>query len=159
MGHDASKALYLGELLLGGASDGLHGGEGPAERLGRPWPRDVGDAQGVHQPVEVVALGALQGGHQVFGALFAKALQLLQLAYLEGVQVRRGVDQPALEKLLQNGGAQAVDVHGVAAEQKCHEAARQLLAGHWGLVTAGGRLALRPGGRARRRRGSTAGSW
>ena len=116
----------------------------------------MGDTQSVHQPVQVVLLGALHCGHQVLSALFAEAVQLFQLGHLQGVQVRRRGHHPRLEQLLQNGGAQAVDIHGVPAG-KVDEVAQQL-GRALGLVQ---RVAASPSTRVTRspQEGHTSGSW
>ena len=141
-GHDAPEAGDGPDLLLCGSLEGLHGGKGLAEDLGRLGP-DVGDAQGEYQPVQVVLLRFLHRGHQVFRAFFAETVQLCQLFRLQGVQVRRGADPPGLEQLLQDGGAQALDVHGVPGGEV--DQVPQQLGGALGIQAPGGRLPFRPG--------------
>ena len=112
LGSDGPDVVHSGELLQGGALDGVQGVEPGGQDFARLLPH-LPDAEGVQQPGQVLLLGALNGGDQVLGGLLAHPLQGLHVLRLQEVQVPGGLDQTGVHQVLHHGDAQALNVHGV----------------------------------------------
>ena len=83
-------------------------------QLGGRLVPDVVDAQGKDQPVQIVLLRAGYGLQKIVGLFLLELFQGEQLFPGQGVDIRRGVDQPFVHQLGADRHPQAVDIHGVA---------------------------------------------
>ena len=103
---------------------------------------DLADAEGAEQLGKIVLLGAVNGGDGVLRALEAHAVELCKRLYVETVKVGRLADKPGVHQLLEQRGADAVNVHR-PREVKCVRL-RSSCAGHSAPVQ---RVALSPSAR------------
>ena len=111
--HD--RADLGGRFQLGerGAPQRVEGREPLGEDLGHAR-ADVADGQAGEEAVERPVLRPLDRRDQVLGRLLAHPLQVGQGRHVEPVEVGQAPDQAAVDELLDQLLAQAVDVHGVA---------------------------------------------
>ena len=113
-GSDAPHIVDSGQFLLGSLGQGVEAAKMGGEDLPRFLPH-LPDAQSIEQTLQAPVLA---GGNGVYGVprrLFSHTFQIRQLVSGQKVQVRRGLDQLLIDELLDDGGAYAVDVHGVPA--------------------------------------------
>ena len=115
---DGGKGLGVGR------HEGVQGAKMGREHLSSLLPH-LPDAEGKEEPPQTGRFGLLNGGDQVFGALFAHALQLLHILHLQVVEVARALHQPRSHQSLHYSGAEVLDIHGIPAGE-VHQMAQPL---------------------------------
>ncbi len=113
MRHQVSHAVDRGNLLPGRANQPVHAAEPARQQLGRLLP-DIFDAEGEHQPAQIVGLGFFERSDQIGRAFLSHAVECSDLLRLQIIKVRRRVYQIMLYQRLYHGRPQSLDVHRVA---------------------------------------------
>ena len=113
-GHDGADVGDGLELLGGGVEDGIEGAKGAGEAAGGAF-ADVGDAEAVEESPEVAAPAVVNGVDEVGGGFFTHAFEGLELGGGEGVEVGEVGDEAFFDELVNEGFAEAFDVHGGAS--------------------------------------------
>ena len=118
---DLADVIHGGQLFDRGVHQRVHRAEALREHT-RGLCADLADAKGAEQLGKIVLLGAVNGGDGVLRALEAHAVELCKRLYVETVKVGRLADKPGVHQLLEQRGADAVNVHRLARGEVCEVA-------------------------------------
>ena len=113
-GHDVAYFEDFAEFLDRGRDEGVDGVVAGGQHLGNVA-ADVANPESVEQAAEGAVFARFERGDEVGGGFLSHAIESGQLFGGERVQIDRTVDELAIDELIDDGGAHAVDVHGAAA--------------------------------------------
>ena len=113
LGHDGPHVGDFDQFLDGRAPDGVELSEVPGDVFRGDFP-DIADSQRVDEPRERRLAALLDRGDHVRRRLLGHAVELRQLGEPERVEVRGRVHDAAIDELVDELVAQALDVHGAA---------------------------------------------
>ena len=112
-GHHRPDIPHLQQLLGTGLQDGVQAAEMPRQILGRGLAH-LADAEPKQEARQCGAFGFFQRCQQVLRRFLAHALERQQANKADAVQVGQGAHHGAIDQLVHQLFAQAVDVHGAA---------------------------------------------
>ena len=131
LGHDFADAVDGEELLDGGGGEVVERVEMGGE-VARGGDADVGDAEAVEQAPERAGAAFFDRGEEVGGAFLAHAVERGEGGAVERVEIGNFFEEAGVDELVDEGFAEALDVHGVFGGEVADAAAELGRAGGTG---------------------------
>ena len=111
--RDRADVAHLSQFLRRRLHQRVQRAEGLGQHLGRLLAH-LTDAEGEDQAADVVLFAGLDRRQELLRGLAAAFPQAFQLVQRQIVDIRRGVDRPHGDELLDDGIAQSLNIHGIA---------------------------------------------